>query len=91
MSPKNQVLPRVTEATAQMVFELVCGSEDTFDATPWLEKIEKENPKITELIKQYMRTFPQDTSYEAIEHALTGFAFMYVLLDAQATADSIKI
>ena len=85
----NRVLPEVQKETTNLFME--ANEDGLSDITPWLRKIEQENPCIDVIIRHhsailYQRGIPEDL----IGQYLTGVALVYMLLDAQAVTDQLR-
>ena len=85
----NQVLPRVDESTTNIFMEANEG--DLSDVSPWLKKIQTENPCIYVIIREHTRILNERRLPEdLIAQYLTGISLIYMLLDAQAVVDEMK-
>lgn len=89
MSQNNQVLPLVSLETTNLFMD--ANQDDLLDITPWLQKIERENPCIDGIIREHIsilnsRGLPDDL----IAQYLTGLALIYMLLDAQAASNLLE-
>ena len=85
-----RILPLVTAETTNLLME--ANEDDLSDITPWLKKIEQENPCIGEIIKHHCGILhARGLSEDLVSQYLTGIALVYMLLDAQATIDSAQL